>query len=184
MDRAERVQSASLACVEAFVEAGSLDVGISDLCQRAQISPRSFHRYFPVKQQSVRPYFDRVIGDFGAILSQPGTPVRHNAIAAFRSVALSHDGDALPLLMRVVRLLQTRRDYWSVFLEVVESSEGTYAELLAGRHPTWSPRAARVVAIGIVSASRMSLIGEQGPGETVARFEHYLDEFSQGWPPP
>ena len=178
----DSVAAASTACVRTFVAAGSLDVNIRDLCEAAGISPRTFHRYFPTKPQAVRPYLVRMADAFGAVLQTAPGPLDEVARAAFAATVAIEPVEGNPLVVQLLRLLRERREYWSVFLEIVESSEADYAQTLRLRRPDWSAEKARAVAVTIVSSSRLALIAALDEGaDAESVFACRLELLRGGW---
>ncbi len=180
MGALEQSLIASKAAVALFIERGTLEIPVPDLCAAAGISARSFHRYFSTKSQVIRPYLAAMVDDFGTELDACDERLPVAAAATFRRIVLA--GGAESTLVRLLRLIRPSRDYWSVFLEAVESSEHAYADILHRRNPGWTALVAYTAAIGMVSSSRLAVIAAIDGADPATRFEEVFAQFAAGWP--
>lgn len=173
----DRALVASYACIECFLSSGTLRVGIAELCSAAGISPRTFHRYFPTKPDVIKPFFDEMTRRFGETIADASVPFERAATTAFRTAVLG----ALPgRMVDLMRLLLTRKEYWSVFLEVADTSEREHAQFLSTRFPSMRPAELRVLTTGVVSSSRLAVLAGVDGADPQAAFEEYLSLFTSG----
>lgn len=181
MELREKELRVSRACILAFLASDSLDVGIARLCECAGISHRTFHRYFATKPQVIRPYFDEITRQFGAILLQSQASFQETAELAFREAVLSAEPSSIVELMR---LLQTRKEYWGIFLEVVDASERDHAAFLRQRYPDMSEKEVMVMSVGLVASSRLALLAALDGRDAAHEFSTYLQLFLTSNGPP
>ncbi|WGW11178.1 TetR/AcrR family transcriptional regulator [Saxibacter everestensis] len=73
--RSAALLSASESCVDAFVERGNPSLTITELASRAEISERTFYRYFATKEESIRPVLDE--GNRELLSSLRDQPTEH-----------------------------------------------------------------------------------------------------------
>ncbi|WP_053386547.1 TetR/AcrR family transcriptional regulator [Leucobacter japonicus] len=174
----EKVLAVSRACIEAFLDAGTLDIGVAELCGMTGISARSFHRYFPTKPQLIRPFFDEMTRTFGERIIDSPLPFEAAAREAFRVAVL---GSFPGRIVDFMRLLRTREEYWAVFLEVADASERTHSATLARRLPGLDDDALVVVTAGVVASSRLALIAGFDGADPEPKFAAYLHRFMSGY---
>jgi AcrR family transcriptional regulator len=61
-------------CADVFVAAGGARATVTDLAAAAKMSERTFYRYFPTKEDSLRPLFDDGLSRYVAALATQPTP--------------------------------------------------------------------------------------------------------------
>lgn len=172
---------ASVRCCEFFISRGTTDLPIAEIAEAAGISQRSFHRYFPVKAESVSPVFDWTTRRFDeAILeAAPETDVSSVLLAAFRASLL---GGVAERTSALFPLVFADREMWSVFLRKVHDGERSLAPVLAPRLGIPADTvAARAAAAAVASATRIALEAMvttgAGPEET---YMQTIDAFASG----
>jgi AcrR family transcriptional regulator len=147
---------ASRATVMLLIEHGSADLPISRIAQHAGISERSFYRYFPRKEDALRPFLQtglhRIVDNFNA--RPAGEPVITSLLAAW--------SDAWPLKERrssavLYRILEQHDSYRALRLQVIIDSETLWSEALALRLGI-EPCSAHALFVGaaVVAAFRMT----------------------------
>lgn len=147
---------ASRSTVMLLIEHGSVDLPISRIAQHAKISERTFYRYFPRKEDAVRPFLQtglhRIVDNFNA--RPAGEPVIASLLAAW--------SDAWPLKERgssavLYRILEQHDSYRAIRLQVIIDSEVLWSEALAIRLGI-EPCSAHALFIGaaVVAAFRMT----------------------------
>lgn len=157
-----------------MIDRGTLNLGVNELCHETGLPARTFHRYFQKKEQVIGPFFERMTERFGQFLLASESSLHQSAGTAFRSIVLEESQERM---LSLIGLLSHNRTFWSVFLEVVESSEQSFAEVLSIRFPGISTMQARVYAMSIVSSSRMSLLCALEGEDPVESFDAYLRTF-------
>ena len=146
----------SRATVALFIERRSLDLPIRDLAANAGISERTFYRYFPRKEDVVRPFFEgglrRIIANFAS------RPPREPIIASLQAAW----SDAWPLAApeasaRLYHMLEANESFRAVRLQVVVDSEVLWACALAVRLAI-DPQSQQAVFAGaaVVTAFRLA----------------------------
>lgn len=156
-DRDAAALDASRAVVGLFLSTRSGDWSVRALAQHAGLSERTFYRYFPRKEDAIRPYvaagLDQIVGALRA--APPGQPLVEALVAAHApllDLALAHDGRAL------LDVLNQTAPLRAVWLAVLTDAEAAFAAALADRLGL-APDAARVrlAAAVVVAAGRLAL---------------------------
>ena len=147
---------ASRATVELFVQRGSVDLPIRDLAANAGISERTFYRYFPRKEDVVRPFFE---GGLQRIITNFDSRPKHEPIIASLQAAWS---DAWPFKApeasaTLYQILEENEAFRAVRLQAVVDSEARWAKALAARLGI-DPRSRQAVFAGaaVVTAFRIA----------------------------
>jgi AcrR family transcriptional regulator len=147
---------ASRATVELLIRHGTSDLSIKDMAANAGISERTFYRYFPRKEDVVRPFFQsglcRIVANFNA------RPKDESILDSLRAVW----SDAWPLKdpdasAAFYRILESHDSYRAVRLQVVIDSEIWWAEAIAlrlGIEPL--SRQATFAGAAVITAFRMA----------------------------
>lgn len=172
LDAAER-------CADLYVARGTTDLTVADITAAIGIAPRTFHRHFPTKAESIAPIFDWTTQQFNAAVDEApaDATLREVARLAFtRSL-----GDAqLARTRALFPLIFADPDMWAVFLRKLHDGETSLAPVLAPRlgvDPV--SLAARTAAAVIASATRIALetmVTSGDDAETV--YLHALDAFT------
>lgn len=142
--------------VELFVDAGHTDFTVAELALHAGVSERSFYRYFPRKEDVIRPFlthgFER-IGDLMA--NRPADEsVQQALVAAWSgSWAATEVGRS----WRLFRILFQDDGLRGTWFQVMTESEARWAEVIARRIGI-DPKSQQAALIGsvVVAAARLS----------------------------
>ncbi|HVV08021.1 TetR/AcrR family transcriptional regulator [Amycolatopsis sp.] len=147
---------ASRATVELFIESGSSAFPVPELAAHAGVSERTFHRYFPRKEDAVRPFLrgglERVIDMFSS--AAPGLPLRQAVEDAWaRSWPVRYPREAA----RLHAVLAGSELLHAVLLQEVLHSERRWASALAASLGVDARSAtARMAGAAVVAAFRLS----------------------------
>ncbi len=156
-DREQAALEASRAVVGLFLRARSSDFSVKELAEHAGLSERTFYRYFPRKEDAVRPYVEAGLEHIlsqvrGAPLTRPLRDALVRAHAELLDAAEAHDGAALLAVLHETERLR------AVWLQVLTDAETAFARIVAERlgiHP--DSLQARLAGGVIVTASRLAL---------------------------
>ncbi|SEC87821.1 TetR family transcriptional regulator [Arthrobacter woluwensis] len=112
--RPDELLTISEHCAEVFLSAGDATPTVATLAAAAGLSERTFYRYFPTKEDSLRPLFDR--GDriyASALAAQPdGVPLNSALESAFTDTLARTAGIVSTRLMQVVLASSALRRIW------------------------------------------------------------------------
>jgi AcrR family transcriptional regulator len=147
---------ASRAIVELFIDSGHTGFTVTELARHAGISERSFYRYFPRKEDAVRPFLTGGFERIGALVAaRPANePVRTALVAAWSESWVATDTDRS---RRLFRLLYDDDGLRATWFKVITESEAGWADVLA-RRLGLDPKSQRAALIGavVVAAARLS----------------------------
>lgn len=172
---------ASERCAELFTDRRSVDLTIAEIAEAIGISQRTFHRYFPIKADSVSPLFDWTTRRFDAAVAGTSTSVdiRDVLQGAF---AASLGGSVRERTAALFPLVFRDAEMWSVFLRKVHDGERSLAPVLAphlGLEPDTSP--ARAAAAAVASSTRIALESMVTTGaDPEAVYLQTIDAFASG----
>jgi AcrR family transcriptional regulator len=149
---------ASRAVVELFLKRGTSDISVKALAAHAGISERTFYRYFPRKEDAIRPSIDEGIDRIVSLVrARSGTDALFEVLVdAYATVVFHaesrHDWQALGALLHETDSLR------AVWLQVVTDSERVLSHVVA----EWLSIApdsarARMAGAAVVTAARVSL---------------------------
>lgn len=171
----QRQLTASTRCVQLILDRGTTDLGVEDFLGTAEVSRRTFHRWFPAKEQLLRPFYAEMARRF-AIRACRSLPLTVDSVAAaWEQEAL---GERPGHTLELHRLLRCSRSYWSVFLEVLQDGEGILAQELGATVSAQGDRWAIVTAVSVVAASRLAMDAAVLRGaDPVAEFRQLLIAF-------
>ncbi|CAJ62209.1 MULTISPECIES: TetR/AcrR family transcriptional regulator [Frankia] len=162
--------AASRAVVELFVERGTNDFTIRELAAHAGVSERSFYRYFPRKEDVVRPFLTAGAARIATELTErpPGEPLQTSlAVIWAASWAATH----VEQLRQLYRVLRTSEGFRAQWFQIMADSERLWADAIAARLGL-DPRShqAALAAAVVSAAARLSTVdyGEAGHGESPA----------------
>ncbi|MFF3575025.1 TetR family transcriptional regulator [Nocardia jiangxiensis] len=147
---------ASRATVELFIESGSSAFSVPELAANAGVSERTFHRYFPRKEDAIRPFLrgglERVIDIFAA--AESGLPLRQAVEAAWaESWPVKYPREAAGLHV----VLAGSEALHAVLLQETLHSEQRWASALAPALGVGARSAtARMAGAAVVAAFRLS----------------------------
>jgi AcrR family transcriptional regulator len=170
-------------CCVYFMAEGTTQRPVADIAAAAGISERTFHRYFPVKAESVYPVFEAMTARKNAfVIAHPHLPMRELLAGAFESMFAS------PVTARASELFPlvfADPEMWALFLRKVHDGETSLAPLLAERLgiPAEDDRA-RAAAAAVASSIRIALerLSATGPNsaksaDIAATFIRMIDAF-------
>jgi AcrR family transcriptional regulator len=166
---------ASRAVIALFVRERRSDFSVKELAAEAGLSERTFYRYFPRKEDAIRPYVDaglaRLVSDVRA--ASRSRPLREALVEAH--AAAFHQGGTgdLEALLPVLHGTESLRAVW---LQVVTDAEVAFARVVAERLglPPDSVQA-RLAGAVLVTAGRLAMEqpfaggGRGDPGEVFSR---------------
>ncbi|WP_197521816.1 TetR family transcriptional regulator [Nocardia sp. 852002-20019_SCH5090214] len=147
---------ASRATVELFIESGSSAFSVAELAANAGVSERTFHRYFPRKEDAVRPFLrgglERVIDIFTS--AEPGLPLQQAVEDAWaQSWPVKYPREAARLHV----VLAGSESLHAVLLQETLHSEERWASALAATLGVGARSAtARMAGAAVVAAFRLS----------------------------
>jgi AcrR family transcriptional regulator len=149
--RNQAMTDASRAVVELFIDSGHTDFTVTELARHAGISERSFYRYFPRKEDVVRPFltggFERISA---LVATRPADePVRTALVAAWSGSWVATDTDRS---RRLFRLLFDDDGLRATWFKVITESEAGWARVIALRLGI-DPSSQRAALIGAVVAA-------------------------------
>jgi AcrR family transcriptional regulator len=148
--------AASRSIVDLFIDSSKTDFTVAEMARHAGISQRSFYRYFPRKEDVVRPFltggFERITG---LVEARPASePIRATLVAAWSASWVATDTDRS---RRLFRLLWDDIGLRATWFQIITESEAHWARAIAlriGIDPL-SQHAALVGAV-VVAAVRLS----------------------------
>ncbi|GAA4729943.1 hypothetical protein GCM10023350_11480 [Nocardioides endophyticus] len=148
---------ASERCCALFSARGTTDLTIAEIVSEIGISQRTFHRYFPIKAESVGPVFDWSIRRSNAVIveADPNLALTEVLRRAFRASLL---GESAERTRQLFPLVFRDSEMWSVFIRKVHDGELSVAPLLAPRLGLAADSiAARAAAAAVTSSIRIAL---------------------------
>ena len=174
------VLSASEACCSLYVERGTADLTVAEICAATGLSQRSFYRYFPVKADSVQPVLDWTTATFNShVATASEAPTRTILREGFRRMLGGQHAERTRMLTRI---MVADPELWSVFLRAVHFGEVSLIPALADRLrlPADSARA-RVAAAAVAAATRLALEDLVGSDiDPEEPFMAFIDAFGSG----
>ncbi|WP_181420390.1 TetR/AcrR family transcriptional regulator [Curtobacterium sp. MCBD17_023] len=172
---------ASERCAELFIARGTTGLPIAEITAAVDLSPRTFHRYFATKAESVSPLFDWTTRRFDVTIhaAPEDQPVRETLLAAFRAAL---GGRIAARTTALFPLVFADAEMWSVFLRKVHDGERSLAPVLAPRLGL-EPRTpvARAAAAAVASATRIALEAMVTSGaDPEEMYAQTIDAFASG----
>ncbi|MCB9662833.1 MAG: helix-turn-helix transcriptional regulator [Alphaproteobacteria bacterium] len=163
--RDQAVLAASQAVVALLLQHGRSDFTIRELAEHAGVSERTFYRYFPRKEDAVRPYLtaglDHVVARVDALCGE-GSLTDAVRQAHAEVLGLVHAQDAAVLLDVLTGTERLR----AVWIQVSVDAEAALGAVIAAR---WGvPADSHAVALAaatVVAAGRLALQGAAGSGQ-------------------
>ncbi len=172
-DREQAVLDASRAVLALYLRDGHTDHPVRALAAHTGLSERTFYRYFPRKEDALRPYLGAglaqvVAGLTAASADRPLHAALLPAHAGLLDLAVHFD---LPAILAVLRGTERHRAVW---LQLLDDAEQAFTALVATRLGL-APGAlqARLAGALIVAAGRTALLGDH-PGPPSAVFAEAL----------
>lgn len=170
-----RQLAAAERCADAVLAAGTTALGVEELRAAANVSRRTFHRWFPSKARWIHPVYAAVTTEFMDALHAQGALSVDAVVAAWTAAVYGPDPRRS---VELYALLRADPEYWAVFLEVLEVSETHIAGVVRALADDHDERSARVVAVAVVASSRLALDrATSGDGDAVAEFRAFLGAF-------
>ncbi len=155
--RDHAILEASRAVVGLFLRERSSDFSIKELAEHAGLSERTFYRYFPRKEDAIRPYLEAGLAHLVTrVRESPRTQPLPDVLVAVHSEMFEQghplDGE---VLLGVLNGTERLRAVW---LQVLTDAEVAYAEVVA----EWLGIAAdslqgRLAGAVVVTATRLAL---------------------------
>lgn len=159
--------AASRAVVTLFFREGSAAFSVKDLAAHVGLAERTFYRYFPRKEDAVRPYLEAALAEVARRLREAG-----EGKALSEAIVESH-GAVLELASqlevgRLLEVLSSTERLRAVWIKVLTDAEAVFAEVVAERLdiPASSTRA-RFIGAAMVAAGRIALEAEDRPPSEV-----------------
>ncbi|WP_178379855.1 TetR/AcrR family transcriptional regulator [Cryptosporangium aurantiacum] len=145
--------------VELFIQHGTSAFAIKDLAAHAGISERSFHRYFPKKEDVVRPFLAAGAERIATIAADRPTdePLVASLVEAWRGSWAAVHVDKARALHEILRESESFRAHW---LQALTDSERRWTQVIAGRlciDP--AGRQAVLAGAAVAAATRLSIEG-------------------------
>lgn len=163
--REEAIQEASRSIIELYLERGTTDLPVKELAAHVGLAERTFYRYFPRKEEAVRPYvvrgFQRIVR---AVRAAPSDANLREVLVASHAEAFREGRDKR--WDAFVPLLLADEGIRAVWLQVVAEAEKAFAEVVAERLGI-DPRGQRARMAGAVLtlAGRLAMEQPFGDGE-------------------
>jgi len=181
LGRDDAVLRAALAACALFVREGTTDITVADITAAVEISPRTFHRYFPTKAEIVSPLFRWTTHEFNLAVAEPApdVPVLDVLTGAF---SRSLGGAVAERTQGLFPLIFADDGMWSVFLRHVHDGERSLTPELAPRLGL-APNsvAARAASAAVASSTRIALEGMVVEGrDPQALYTETLQAFMAG----
>ncbi len=148
---------ASRSVIELFLRRRTSAFSVKELAQHAGLAERTFYRYFPRKEDAIRPYIDawleRIVCEVRA--APPSRPLREAMVAAHATAFAVGSTTQWEALLPVLNETESLRAVW---LQVVTDAEAAFAQLVAERLeiPAGSLQA-RMAAAVLSAAGRLAM---------------------------
>lgn len=162
--REQAMLEVSQAVVELYAATGRSDQSVPELAEHAGISERTFYRYFPRKEEAIRPYLWAGMDFTVAVVrdAPDDIPVRDALIASLGTALDVSGGSAISTLLP---LFEGDTRLASVWNSVMRDAEDGFADVLADRlgahHRSVRIRlAASIVVYATCLAVRLAVDGD------------------------
>lgn len=178
--RDQAVLEASLAVIGLFLRKRTSDFSVKELAVHAGLSERTFYRYFPRKEDAIRPALDeglaRIVSDLRA--APRGKTLREAMVEALDRTLLEENAMSWENLLSVLNETESLRAVW---LQVITDAEVALAHVVAERLEL-SPdsQRARLAGAVLATAGRLALEPsfssgrKHDPGEALAEYLELL----------
>ncbi len=164
-DRDDAVLAASRAIVSLFLRERSSAFSVKELAEHAGLSERTFYRYFPRKEDAIRPYVEAGLEHvLSHVRNAPrALPLREVLVAAHGDLldaGLAHGGAAF------LEVLNEQESLRAVWIQVVTDAESAFAQIVSERLGIAADSVqARFTGAAVVAAGRLAMQGAIAPGE-------------------
>lgn len=148
---------ASRAVLALFLRHGHTDFSVRELAEHTGLAERTFYRYFPRKEDAVRPYLSAGLAHLLAtVAAQPADrPLRDVLFDAHADLLDATDDESTRTFLAVMASTERLRAVW---LALVEEAERGLAELVATRLDLGvDATRARLAGAVVVAAGRLAL---------------------------
>lgn len=164
----------SRAAIALFIEHGTSRYTVKELATSLGVSERTFYRYFPTKEDVVKPAIADSMASIGIeMLQRPADePLRESIVAAFSQAWVKVPMEQSKDLFKAMNETDSYRAVW---LQAYSAGEAQWAQLIAQRLGI-QPTSHRAILAGAVVtvAARMALENSSGT-HPKSTFGHYLD---------
>lgn len=159
----QAVLAASEAATQHIVQRGTLRISVAELAESAGIAQRTFYRWFPSKEQILRPVFDWGTDEYARMLRESDQPLVQTLEAAFDHVLWGEREERTRVLFPLVF---AHPESQAVFFFAVHDGEHRILEPLARRAglPIESPEV-RAAAAAVTASLRVALEGMVATGD-------------------
>jgi AcrR family transcriptional regulator len=176
--------AASHAAVAVIIERGSDDVTVKELADAAGISERTFYRFFPHKEDCLRPILADAREVFQVTLAaEASAGWRHAVTSAFRAAASDEFRERTQRLMPIVRTSPALEAVWNH--EMLLHPADSYPILTA--HAGEAGNLAliySVTALMTLALMQASTAGEDAADLFELNLNHLASAFREDTPPP
>ena len=115
-----------------FAESGTTQYSVKELADHSGVSERTFYRYFPRKEDVVRPALTAGAHQFTALVA--GRPRSEPVLDALKAAfALSRWGESTQYSQTLRRLMRETDVWRTIWLDIVSETESRLADALALR---------------------------------------------------
>lgn len=169
--------AASRAVLELFLRERTTAFPVAALAAHAGISERSFYRYFPRKEDAVRPFLNDGLAELAARIEQVphDVPMAEAIVAGFVHAFETTDLQGWPALMPVLTETEAMR---ATVLQVMTDGELLFAALFAERlHVDATSPRARLAGAVLIAAARVAmdaLFDDDAPRDPLETFAESL----------
>jgi AcrR family transcriptional regulator len=176
------IEAASRAVVDLFIQTGTSDFTVRQMAAHAGISERTFYRYFPTREDVVKPVIAlgmRALVD--EMQKRPSTePLTDAIIAAFRQSWVIVPAARSQVLFKVMQETETLRAVWR---QAVGEGERQWTQMIAERLDIAIDCDQAILAGAVVStAVRLAFEATLGPHEldAIGQFSRFLNVLETG----
>ncbi|WP_162986921.1 TetR/AcrR family transcriptional regulator [Sphingomonas paeninsulae] len=173
--------SVSQAVLALFVETGTTQFSVKQLAEHAGVSERTFYRYFPRKEDVVRPVLSAGASQLSDLLIHRDDS-ESLTVAISGAFAASWWADSPIESQTLRRLMKETEVFRAVWLDIIVETENRLAVALATRMAAGTGNArAKLMASIVCAVIRASVEGLDSQSHTLATvFSHNLDLVAAG----
>jgi AcrR family transcriptional regulator len=155
--KADTMLAASQAAIRLFIEHDSTEFTVREIADHVGISERSFYRYFPTKEDVIKPaVIEAMRRSSAAMAKRPATETIQESIVA----AFTESWFVVPIerAWKMFRILNATDSFRAVWLQTTRSAERQWAALIAQRLGIDAEsRQATIAGAAVAAAARLSL---------------------------